>query len=158
MTQGMEQLPCEADFRILGWCVKIKNHKVMNHFGLFGSMMDIAKDSHFGSQFLTEFEGNGITCKAAIQHSATELENNPEILAYLTLTHYCFWEIKEDCSENDWDEILNFSKSVEGRNIAGMISEKIKSCTNWQDVYDELRPKSAFNCGMTGEIREAMNG
>ena len=38
-----------------------------------------------------------------------------------------------------------FSKSVEGRNIANMFIEKIRSCNNWGELYDELHPQNKFN-------------
>ena len=75
----------------------------------------------------------------------TELEQNADIFAQFI---YRTYDIRKDIGleeKDDWDLILNFSESETGRKIAGQFTEKIKSCNDRKESYEELNLQNKFN-------------
>ena len=136
MPQSLIRMPQTAGFDIGGLEIHIWNHEVDDEIGLFGKIIWIVNEIDLGSESLNEFEKHGISFEAAIEECARELEGDTEIFE-----HFIVWQ----CDIDDLDDqTVNFSESTAGRKIAEQYIEKIRSCDNWGELYDELHHTSRF--------------
>ena len=116
--------------------------------------MHIVNNSKQEMQQLQQFEGHGISWEMAVECCVQELEDNPYVLTLLT---YCYHDVRKIIKKegsNSWLRILNFSKSVTGKKMAEMYIEKIRSCSNWDELYIEMHPASRFQKEMKNIIQE----
>ena len=143
MSQSLIQLPEEADFEILEWDITIRNHEVQEE-GLFGTIIAIIKSSLSNKKTLEEFEKHKVSYEAAIEWCARELESDPWILEGVIWWHYNPKKLKEIKNKDTWSVISALSTSDAGKSIAEQIVEKIRSCDNWGDLYDEMQMTSKF--------------
>ena len=174
MPQSLTQLPETAEFEIGGWCLVIRDHKVVSDGGLWEFINHVV--NNIRGQSLYQFEKHGISFEAAIEYCAYEYENYAEPLTnlifwqyniesyktdiirqYLTLRNYPFGQYniesyKTDSRGSCLQNIDDFSKSNAGRKIAAQYIEKIRSCDNWGDLYDEMRLTSRFNKDVKNRI------
>ena len=144
MAQSLIQLPKDADFKIGKYRIGIKDHEIVNVTGLFGAVIGIIKDMPSHREILRQFEKYGISFEAAIERQIHEMEHNADILSDAIWRHSLFEEMEYKFGERRWDVCLKFSKSRAGRNIAELFIEKIRSCENWEELYDELKLTSVF--------------
>ena len=156
MAQNIVDIPESADVQIAGWRMIIQNHKIQEFDKLFCKMMQIADDRNCTRKTLTEFEKYNISYETAIEYSADELENNMNTLAEVIHWYYNDDFIEKMGTNGKWDELLRFSKSNAGRNIADDIIDKIRNCENWEELYDEIHTGSKFNKDMKKTVMEAM--
>ena len=192
MPQSLIQLPSTAKFMIGGWIVEIRNHKIVNSLGLFGVIVSIIRDSdsdrksgadkNIAEQILAsimpdsnsdirtlyEFEEYGISWEMAVEQCVTELEEDALIFARI-IAHGHFnvldsftEKIPYTVVENNWVRLKNFSKSVTGRAVVDQLVEKIRSCENWEELYDEMQMTSRFQrdikSKMADEIKKQATG
>ena len=158
MPQSLIQLPKTAEFVIRGWNVTIENHKIVNdEMGLFSTIIGVVDTSGSNKQTLYQLEKLGISFESAIECCASELELDVNILSEIIWYHIGMQKpasILEN--EEGKDLFLYFSKSVTGRIIADQYIEKIRSCNNWEELYEELNLKSKFRKDMTKKIRTGL--
>ena len=137
-------------FSILGCCVTIQNHEYVGFSGFFGTIIHIMRQPHSHRQTLTEFEKHGISYESLIEHCAHSLENDFDMLAELIYWNYGG---RKNPPKSHLHRILvRFSKSGAGRATADQFVEKIRSCGNWGELYDELRLESPFQKEMYRRI------
>ena len=151
MTQTLIRMPQTADVEILGWHVTVWKHRVV--FGdLWSKIIGIIMESKSNRETLYEFEKHGITFEAVIEYCAKKFEDDFEVLENI------IWDqkmMKIAGTLNTGDRGLigrNFSKSVTGRKIAAQYTEKIRSCGNWEELYDEMQLSSQFQKNMKSRI------
>ena len=153
MPQSLIQLPKEAKFKINGWNVIIHNHKVENSgTGIFYLIISTIQGSTSDLLTLTSFEKHGVGYESAIEYCAHELEHDVDTLAYVILLNRPIRSKKTNVVKNQCDLVFKFSKSVRGRAIASQYVEKIRSCSNWEDLYDEMQLTSKFQKEMWNRI------
>ena len=149
MPQSLTQLPETAEFEIGGWRIIIRNHKYGYVMGLFGTILNMIVDKNLEKNILCEFEKQGISWEMTVEYCAYELEHDVDVLAYAIRRNV-------EIQKNSWDETCDFLKSDVGRKIASQYIEKIRSCDNWRDLYDELNFTSQFQKGMYEMIGNEM--
>ena len=153
MPQSITQLPMYADFKILRYHFTIRYHKVREVERLFGNIMWIIVDTNSDGQTLRQFEKHGISFETMIEECARELEHDVGVLAwFICLNHNADTIRGPNILENKWSACLNFSKSDAGRNIADQFIEKIRSCDNWDQLYEEIHPQNIFCKNMEKRI------
>ena len=153
MPQSLTRLPEEVEFKIGEWHVTVQNHVITEDMGLFGIIMNIVTSSDLDRKALLEFEKRGISFEAAIECCVEEIENNTDILAKVLWWHYDTYKISEmPCDHRYLNPTYDFSKRDAGRKIAVQLVEKIRSCENWGELYDELNLKSQFQKEMEYKI------
>ena len=153
MAQSLTGLPESADIDIANWWVSIRDHEIIDgDGGLFNMIIGIAGVEGFGRGMLYQLEKLGISYEAAIECCAHELEQNVGVLVDVIRWHIIRCGIEDMTGEEYVDLFLSFSKSEAGRNIAGQFVEKIRSCDNWDDLYDELNHMSKFYKDMRKKI------
>ena len=148
MPQSLTQMPKEADFQIGKWPIEIRNHRVTGT-GLFCRIMRLIDDHPSYGNTLYQFEKHGICYEVAIEECARELEGDTKIFE-----HFIVWQC--DIADLD-DQTVNFSESTAGRKIAEQYIEKIRSCDNWGELYEEMHHTSKFCQDMKGRIFKEVN-
>ena len=151
MPQSLIQLPKTANFRILGWSIIIEDHTITNNYGLLGKITRIIVELPVDRQALYQFEKHGISWEAAIEYCTRELEDNPRILATVIRYYGIDKGVRSDTMD-DWNNRVSFSESAAGRKIAEQFVEKIRSCGNWGELYDELQLTTKFSKYMKERI------
>ena len=154
MSQSMTQLPKDAKFRMGGWNIKIQDHKVEYPYGLFDCIVDIISDYRSDRQTLYQFEEHGISWEMAIEECIRELEEDTKMFGEST-----YWHNNKGVTGNkyvDLDSRIAFSESVAGRKIVRLVVEKIRSCDNWDDLYDEMQLTTKFHKDMRKRINKEL--
>ena len=141
MPQSLIRMPKNADLKIGGRAIVIQNHKVVSYWSLFHQIVQIARDWENNRQTLAEFEKYGISFEITIEYCVWELENYVNVLAEVL-----DWQL------NNTDVMRRFSKSAAGRKMADMYIEKIRSCDDWGDLYEEMQLTSEFTKDMKSRI------
>ena len=154
MPQSLIQLPKTADFKIGGWYIKITDHKIESINNLFDCIVGIIIDPRFDRQILYQFEEHGISFETVIEECARELEEDPEVFAWSRYRDRNSWFL--GCKHTDRAHLLAFSESVAGRKIVELVVEKIRSCDNWDDLYDEMQLTTKFNENMGKRINKEL--
>ena len=144
MPQSLTQLPKTTEFKIWGRWIVIDDHEVINHDGLFVTMMHVINDEGSDKQTLYQFEKEGINFESAIERCAYELEYDPQLIA-LFIWDYVHPEIRKFDANVTWSEMGIFSESVACRKIVEQLIDKIRSCNDWQDFYDEMQETTKFH-------------
>ena len=153
MPQSITQLPKTAEFHIGSCPVTIRDHRVITRGGLTGYIMDIVNKTDTDRNQLYEFEKYGISYEAAIECCAQELEYDTMTLAK-AIYNYLDREGIPYFDEHNYPEAgLRFSECVTGRKIAEQFIEMIRSCDNWEDLYQEMQLTSRFHKDMKGRIK-----
>ena len=112
----------------------------MGFYGLFDKIMCIVQDSHSDVHTLTQFEKYGISFEATIEYCAKEIEYKEARLVRI-IYKICSLDETGDITTNiSESEIQDLSKSVSGRKMAEQLIEKIRSCSNWEELYIEMLP------------------
>ena len=153
MPQSLTRLPKTADFKIGGIFITIKNHKVTNDLDLLSKIMHIIWQSDSDRETLYQFENNGISYEAAIECCVLNLEKDARVLGDLIYHDYYTKRVYKNGTDSNWNDILKFSESAAGRIIADQLVEKIKSCDDWGELYDEMLYTSKFTKDITNRIR-----
>ena len=150
MPQNLIQIPETVEFSVLGYFVAIKNHEFATYYGLFGRINDIIRDSYSSGETLYQFEKHGISYEAAIECCVSELEHDTNVLANAISGHYKIWvDNKEGVN---WLTLVDFSGSDTGRVMASQFIEMIRSCDDWEQLYDHMQLNSKFQKEMKGKI------
>ena len=152
MPQSLIRLPKKADIEIVEVRIEIRDHKVPNKGGLMWFIMYLIQNHYSNKQTLVELEKYGVSYEAAIEYCAEEWEHDVNIRAYIISEYHSKWHSLETDTEDAWEYMINFSKSVTGIKIANQFVEKIRSCDNWGELYDELRQNSRFQKDMKNRI------
>ena len=154
MPQSLTRLPKEAEIGIGNWSVTIQDHKVVGDDGLTLKMIWIVNSPFAYRKTLSEFENWGVSFEAAVEWCAHELENNVKLVLNI-IRRMMFLEAKTNLDKCNVDDvILEFSKSgITGR-IATLYVDKIRSCENWEELYDTLQQSSKFTKEMNDRIKE----
>ena len=159
MPQSLTRLPQEADFKILGWEVIIQDHEMKNWNGIFDIIINIVNDSGSQRDTLYQFEKHGISFEMAIERCVQELEYSVEILARIIAWDSFIKDIAEKVEKISGSKctsgcisLRKFSESVEGRATVDQLVEKIRSCNNWGELYDEMHQDSQFNKDIESRI------
>ena len=153
MPQNLIQLPKKADFRIAGWTITIRNHKVAESSGLIGCIMKVADDVKSNRDTLYQFEKHGINFETAIEECARELEYDIETLGNFIYWNMNYIKVSAGMTTNkDLDIIYKFAESEAGKKIAAQFIEKIRGCNNWEEIYDELQLTTKFSKYMKERI------
>ena len=156
MPQSLIQLPKTAEFVICGERIRIKDHRFMSSYSYFFKIMSIIKDSKSDSDTLYQFEKHGISYEATIEHCAYELEHDADALFNVIYWIYRIRNITGANINKNWNVIGDFSESGAGGKIAEQIIEKIRSCENWGQLYEEMHPESRFSEDMKKKTRKEM--
>ena len=141
MPQSLIQMPKDADIMIHGEPIKIRDHKVVSFWSLFVQIIRIAQNWNSNRNTLVEFEKHGISFEIAIEYCAKELEHNAGTLQGVL-----------DMDYTNKDVMSRFSRSEEGRKMADMYIEKIRSCDDWGELYDQMQLTSEFTKDMKSRI------
>ena len=153
MPQSLTRLPKTADIKMDNWDITIRNHKMVNTVGMFPKIMSIIDDLKFNVQTLYQLEVHGISFEMVIENCVDGLENNVGVLAdYIWGDNCRNSDWIATIGDSSWDQVLVFSKSVAGRNIAEQFIEKIRSCDDWQQLCEEMRLTSRFSRDMRQKI------
>ena len=152
MTQNLIQLPKEALFEVGKRLITIMDHKVMNRWGLLDTILLIVRSFDSDRQTLYQFEEHKVSFEAAIEYCAAELEHDTDALFCVVYGKYAIQNIRGLGIDKTYYLIEDFSKSVAGRKIAEQLIEKIRSCDNWGELYDEMLYTSKF----TKDMRKRM--
>ena len=156
MPQSLIRLPETAAFVICGLPMWIEDHKIVETRScafLFSNIMDIIKNEKSDIHTLREFEKYGISFEAAIECCVYELEHDTDVFAYVLAGKYKHWKIPPKSIEKSE---INLSKSAAGRMLADQFIEKIRSCNDWGELYEELHPTSKFCVDMLNTIDMAI--
>ena len=159
MPQSLTRLPENTRFKILGNGITIKNHKIEWTGDLIGEIMYIIESEDTDRNSLYQFEKYGISFEMAIEESVRGLEEDIRVLGYLVYWHLSIFDEIGRINDNCIDyTVMDFSKSVAGRNAAGQYIDAIRNCNDWGELYDLLRVTSKFQKNMEKknlmEIRE----
>ena len=156
MPQSLTQLPEMTDMKILGWEIKIRNHNVLGYFdsGLFAIIMGIMDDYDCDRKTLYQLEKHGISYEAAIECCVREIEHISSVFTGFIWRHCEPFKMIDINVEKNYEKVHDFSESVGGRMIADQIVEKIRSCENWGELYDELHMSSRFQKEMENRIKK----
>ena len=154
MPQSLIRMPKTADMEIAGWSIHIDDHEVVGVDGLFGNIMYIIIHKYSSWKTMADFENHGISFEAAVEECVRELENKADILKQIIFWFYKVHQITGIYVETI--DLLRFSESVAGRKIAEQFIEKIRSCENWQELYDEMHLTSKFQKEMKNRIKKEM--
>ena len=145
MPQNLIQLPKKADFRIAGWTITIRNHKVAESSGLIGCIMKVADDVKSNRDTLYQFEKHGINFETAIEECVMEIEYDTYALAWVIGRYHDFLTIEI----TDWPAYrrirANVIKSSAGKAVVNQFIENIRSCDDWGELYDKLQLTTKFN-------------
>ena len=150
MPQSLIRMPKMADFKIAETRFAIRDHEVM-FGGLWIKTMHIVTGPFSYRQMLSEFENHGISYEMIIEECIRELEKDPEVFASAIHWHYNIDTSKYD-TQGSMEATHNFSKSDAGRKMADQHMEKIRSCNNWEDLYDVMQQTSGFSMDMQKRI------
>ena len=157
MPQSLTQLPKDADFRVLGWEIQTRNHRIINcAHGLWGVIIDIIRDSDSSMDTLYQFEKQGISWEMAVECFAHELEYHDTALSDTICWCYDNLEIKKMFTEKTLERIDGFSESAAGRKIAEQFIEKIRNCDDWEELYDEMQMTGKFRKDMKRRIKREL--
>ena len=150
MPQSLTLLPQTGDFEIKGCPITVRDHRVVSNDGLIGEIMYYVNCPDFDGQILYEFEKQGFSFEMAIECCIRELEEDAETFADMISGHYNIVDIRHVyIGRRNW---IAFSKSVAGRTIADQLVEKIRSCENWGELYDEMQRGSKFGKEISNKI------
>ena len=153
MPQNMIELPQEAEFDIEGFHVVIQNHRVKTYdHSLLGAIIMITRNTSIDVNTLQQFERHGISYEAAVEECAYELENNASALAWVIYWSHDSARIKDATTGNTREEVDIYAASDRGRKIAAQYIEKIRSCDDWQQLYEQLHYNSPFQKEMEGKV------
>ena len=152
MPQSLVQMPEIADVKMTCWYIKIRNHKVVHANGLIGKIIFNAGLTNSDRRTFYKFEKHGISFECAVEYCAREIEKDVTILTNIIWWVYEIKRIRYPSAKNNWLEVNKFSESGMGRNIAEQFIEKIRSCENWGELYDEMHPDSEFHKEMKNKI------
>ena len=148
MTQSLVQLPESAHFIIEGWVVEIKNHRVTDDGGLTGWIMGIVMSGYSNRDSLAEFEKHGISYEAAIEECCCELEDRTEVLADFIDIWYNSQSMWDNEYTFTWEQIHTFSKNSRGVKFAEEFIDRMRSCEDWGEFYDEMHCGNKFHKDM----------
>ena len=153
MSQSLILFPKEAHLEIMGVSTGIRNHRVITRGGLTGFIIGVVWRPESRTELQVQFERQGISFEAAIEECARELEYDEKVLADLVINHYIN-RIKwgGDVTEMDRYRINSFSESKTGRIIADQYIEKIRNCSNWGELHDEMQLTTKFHKDMKRRI------
>ena len=152
MGQSLTRLPKTADFEIRGVVIQIRDHKCNSYWGLWGKIIDFIEYSETDKEHLRQFEKHGISFETVIEECVHEMEHDADILANFINLYYSARFIKSEMERRK--RTYAFSKSDAGRRIAGQVIERIRSCDNWDELYDEFKRTGKFRTEM-GHIIES---
>ena len=155
MTQSLTQLPKTVDFNINGQWIEISNYEVVQPRSLFHAIMHIIHYFDSDKNTLTQFEKHGISFEMVIECCARELDKDN--MEFTIITHDCYKILTTREKYIDWDTRLAFSKSVVGKKIVQQITERIRDCNNWEDLYDEMQLTSKFQKEIKRRIRMGLS-
>ena len=161
MPQSLIQLPEKAQFEIGGRIIKIRDHMIVNQVDLFGVIVSIINDLDHHKDALYQFEKHGISFEMAVEYCIQEIEGNALVFARAVAWYRFVYNIKEKgetISGNRWVSVKNFSKSPAGRIIVEQITEKMRNCDDWGELYDEMHPTSKFCRDMESKIGAGIKG
>ena len=150
MPQSLIQLPKDADFRILEHRIIIRDYRIQSGNGLFDMILYIVDGFSSDRQTLHQLEEHGISWEMAIEWCAWELEDQEQLVGDLICWSYNIDEILRE--EDLFKKITVFSRSDAGRALAYQFIEKIRSCDNWGELYDELQLSSKFQKDMKSRM------
>ena len=157
MPQSLTRLPKEASFKFYWHTITIQNHRVVYMGGFFGIIVDTIQSIDSSSQSLYQLEKHGISFEMAIEYCAHEFEHDISVLAYNIGNYGMPAIMKFDSNHDGWIPLLNFSESKKGRAIAEQFIEKIRSCSNWKELCDELCKKSEFSKNLKKQLSGEVN-
>ena len=144
MAQSIVQLPESAEIVICGWMIKIKNREVQSYYGLLFEIMQISRQMDLEKEYLSEFEGCGVSFEAVIEECIRELEEYPEALTGILYEHYGIIKICDVTEKDLLDLLYEFSKSNTGRTLAEKFAAKIRSCENWKKLNNTVHEHGKF--------------
>ena len=154
MPQSLIRMPETAEFIICGWNITILNRKIEGSGGFPLRILCIIEDSFSDREILYQFEKHGINFEMMIEECAREFEHEVKVLAKII-----DWQRDKMIAgglhvKKRRNDVNRFSKSVEGRLIADQYIEKIRSCNNWGELYDELNMQSKFQKDMKKRVKK----
>ena len=151
MPQSLTQLPKKMEFAIAGWDITIRDHVVVKANHLFGVIIDIASDTRVSRGIFTEFEKHGISFEMVIEECARELEHDANVLAEIIRWEYL--ALKKIMLDGKRMNLIRvFSNGVAGRKIAAQYIKKIRSCNDWEELYDTLKIPNEFHKRMRRKV------
>ena len=153
MSQSLTRLPKTAKIKMEGWNITIENYRVTHGSFWYITLLLIGNSSQ-NRDTLYKIEKQGFSFEMVIEYYIRELEEDAEVFAGTIDRHYGIRYIEDGFIT--WEELVAFSKSVAGRKIAEQLIEKIRSCDNWDDLYDEMQPTGKFHTEMKQKIKEEL--
>ena len=153
MPQSLIRLPKTAEFEIAGFSITIVDHNVAHNNALLSRIMQIVNDSISNRNTLYQFEKYGVSFEMVIEYCVWEIENDIDVLADLIWFRDAISKfIHTTRGVIQWSECKDFSKSVAGRWISEQYTEKIRSCNNWEELYNMMRWNCKFQMDMEERI------
>ena len=152
MPQSLTLLPKTADIPFGLFDISIREHRAVNAGRLLGGTVDIITHGDSDRESLEEFEKHGISFEAAIEYYVWELEKNSYVFAYLIDRYYDDTGYRKVDVEKEYKFFMNSTSSDAGKKIADQLVEKIRSCENWGELYDEMHMNNRFQKDMKDRI------
>ena len=106
--------------------------------------MGLTNNPDTDTRILSEFEKYGISYEAAIEECVKDLEYSPIRIIHII------------CNGDIWDVMVSAVKRKVCMAITDQYIDKIRSCGNWQELYDEMHQTSEFQKNMKKKIKEEM--
>ena len=152
MVQSLVRLPENADIKIGRWYVSIKNHRVVTTCGLLGRILGMIDDPDTDIGILSEFEKHGVSYEAVIEECVAEFDRI-SVIKYIMRFVYKF-KMNGVYVEEDQEIFNSFSKSDIGVTLEDKLVDKIRSCRNWDELYNEFHSTSKFSIDLKKIIKE----
>ena len=159
MTQSMTRLPKSAEIQALGNTLVIKDHVITSEWNLIEWIFQVInyQDRDIWNNMVKDLDANKLSYEAAIECCAQEIEDDYDTFGNII---YCHYDIKKyTCrdAEEHLQAVLAGSHSQECIKISEQFMEKIRSCDNWGDLYDEMQSTSKFIENMKKQISHILD-
>ena len=146
--QGIVLLPESAYIFILSGGIKIENHKTTSSLlvWILGLIRD--DDWNYWDEALSKMKNLKFQFEAVIDTCATELEDSDIIFERILQDHYDIGIHPAILHE--------FVTSNSGLELKQNLVVKIRNCTTWKKLHDEMRLESEFNKNIKKQIKQIM--
>ena len=150
--QNIAGLPESATIHALGADLVIENHKIESGWNLLRwlkRVIETSKDDW--NNLKAEMVYHDVSYEAAMEQCIMELEN-----IHVGPLWIRSWYSSYDTQHGTRGEKLPVLDSLIDHEITDRFTDKIRDCTNWDELYGELHHKSRFSKDMKKQIEEVI--
>ena len=136
MAQNIVRLPESAVINAGRWLLTIKNHAVITKYGLFTGIAGAIREGHW-DEVLKQLKSGEFSYESVLEQCVAEIETNQKAFTYAI-----WWNYDADLT---YTKAKEFIKTDAGVSLGIKIVDNIRDCSNWDELYKELHPKSKFS-------------